>query len=238
MAIANSHLVMGHGEQALAALERMVAQEGVGGGQSLFEGFWQGVGLISLGQYESALLLCEGMLGSPQGDAVAVLRPVLAHLLLTQMALYRGWADEAIAQCNLVLEAPMQMTAPLFALLGAMAYRCRSRVYVALGQFEAALKDCDMALQLHFEASMAALKLMVRALACLQAGDLALADRLSAASLRQLPDSLELQCLRADVLLSLGRFDERSLLLQAVATGYPHEHWGRIAAAALESTAA
>jgi tetratricopeptide (TPR) repeat protein len=196
--------------------------------------------LIRLDRFDEALSHCERMLRAPEGDLAGSWRLLLVHGLLGEMALYRGWPDEALAQADWVRHAMPPTAAAHRPLRSPIAstHGARAAAQVAAGQIAEARAGCDQALRWSREPIIEAAMALVRAQASLKEYDPRAAEREAAAALRRLPGSLEARYWRGRALDEMGRRAEGEALLRALAEEWPREHWGRLARSATEGSAA
>lgn len=229
-AIARSNLSLKRGQAALESLDAaksLPAYPEPTTFTALDMDACQVAALIELDRFEEALQVCERLLRAPEGDVLGPWRLLLTHSLLADMALYRAWLDEAVAQANCILHAvpPAAAAGPLRSLVAA-AHRVRAAAHVVTKQYDEARAECLRALRWSRDPTTETSVASIRAQTCLGTGDAEGAERESAIALRSLPGNLEARYWRGRALRESGHKDRGETLLRALATDFPVEHWG------------
>jgi Zn-dependent protease/tetratricopeptide (TPR) repeat protein len=238
--IARDYSALGRGGDALAAQGAAPPPGPTSPATSLMDGTTRMAAHIERDDYEAALMECERLLRPPSGgepDPLGGWRLLLVHCMLGQLALYRGWPDEALAQANVVIGAvPAAADGPVRRLGGA-ARRLHATAQVRLGRLDAARHECDRLPRWGRDPTNEAALALIRAEAELAAGDAATAGRETALARQRLPGSLSVRYWRGRSLVATNRRAEGEALLQGLVAEYPEEHWGRRARQDLESAA-
>ncbi len=230
LSLAQAYLTLGRGDSALEALD--------GSGRlpemlvrvpELHTTAARAMSLAETDRFEEAMQECERMLRGPQQDRLGPLRLVLVRTVLAQAALLRSWPDEAMAQATLVQGAIRAAVSPTGRAIGGLARRARAVALLETGQIEQARQEANRALQWDRSLASEAGAAVIRARACLLAGDLLGAEQETAAALERLPGSLEALYWRAEALRAAGRCTESEQIFQNLARNHPRDHWGLLA---------
>jgi Zn-dependent protease/tetratricopeptide (TPR) repeat protein len=241
LAIARCHLALSRGDEAIEALDAATAVPGAAppaGLSSILALTWRAGAFIAMDRFDEALSECERVVNRPPaeqaaGDRLGPWRLLAAHAVMSHVALYRGWMDEALAQAGCVLQAAPRFAGGLSRSVLAEAYRVRAEAEVAEGRLEEGRAECRRALQWSRAPTVEAGAATIRAQASLKSGDPEAAERETAGAVTRLPGSLAALYWRGRALGAAGRASEGDALLRDLAARFPGEHWGRLAAAAL-----
>jgi Zn-dependent protease/tetratricopeptide (TPR) repeat protein len=228
--IARTNLNLGRGSAALEALQArdnliaMLYQPGgVPATPSIADLVSRVEALTLLGRFPEALECCERILQAPQEDPLGAGRLWLTHVCLADVARYRDWPDETLAQVDWSLRAMRSQKGKQAAIL----YTLRATALVAQGQIEEARAACDQALAANRDTSIEAWIATLRAQAHLQKEEPASAERETVRAMRLLPGSLGVRYWRGKALLAGGQKREGETLLYTLAQEFPNDYWGR-----------
>src|SRR5439155_2407155 len=111
------------------------------------------------------------IVNAPSEDRIGPWRLLIAHAVLSDLSVYRGWPDEALAQAGCVLQSAPKIAGVLSRALMAQAYRVRAEAQVAEGRLDESRAGCQRALQWSRAPLVEAAAAAIRAQACLRAGD-------------------------------------------------------------------
>ena len=185
------------------------------------------IALTLLERYEEALSVCEAILQAQATDPMGRARLLVVHFRLSQIALFRGWADEAKAQTEWCLRVVKQ-NKPMAAIL-----RGRLALSDALGgNLPEAISQCEQALALSRESSIKAMVSSVRAEISLKSAAPAEAEKEALSAVKAFPLHLAYRYRYGVALGANGKGAESKTILDALAHDFPNEHWGRLSAEA------
>lgn len=232
--IARAYLTLGHGAKVLETLERAAnhgPQPDPAGFTALMRSCWRALGLVRTERFEEALAQCEAILRAPQGDRAGKLRILLVREILAELALHRGWPEEARSQADIILRETPSTAGSTERALIAGARWARATALAWEGRADDALQETERALQWGREPGAEVAAALVRARTALAVGEHDRALREVEAALKRLPGHLEAQYYQGLLLREAGS-PEGGALLAALAAQHPRDRWGRLAASA------
>ncbi len=232
--LTRSYLKLGHGDRVLDTLSRATnhgPQPDPASFAALMRACWRALGLVRTERFGEALAQCEEILRAPQGDRAGKLRVLLVREILAELALHRGWPEEARSQAEVVLRETPSTAGSTERSLIAGARWVRALAMATEGRSDEALRETERALQWGREPEAEVSAALVRARTALARGERDEALREVQGALKRLPGHLEARYQQA-VLLRENGAPEGMSQLAALARQYPHDRWGRLAAAA------
>jgi Zn-dependent protease/tetratricopeptide (TPR) repeat protein len=232
LAQVRAYLVLGQGGNALAATDAITTLPNtMTKPADYLVSAYRAAALIRLDRFEEVMTECERLLRTPHGDRTGAVRLFLVRRILAEMALYRGWDDEAIAQADQVSRMSPQSLSGTARTLAADAVRTRAMALIDSGKMAETQTILEQYRQWDRQPWAQAIESMLRASVSLKQGSpqsgLAEIDEVA----RRLPGSLETLYLRGKALLATGKSEEGRDILSRLAAGFPNEHWGKLAAA-------
>lgn len=223
--IALSYLILGKGQSAMEKLEECKTA-GSQNGKVTADVLQAWVkSLILLGRYEEALSILERWISDSSSRIPNLMRLYLTHSFLADIALFRGWNDEAQAQISQSRKLIPSSDKSWMAVNTLM----ESRVLAQLGRDAEAIDTGRSALKLsrtpQLEAGFAAIETEI----AIRENNLTSAERELARACKFLPGHLIHIYLQGKLLIAQGKTGEGAAILNHLAKLNPHDQYGRMA---------
>jgi len=222
-------LRLSHGIEALNTVDALASLDA--NSNMTIRVLWlRSAALMLLDRYDECLICIEQLLEITDNDPEVFNRLWMAHVRLAEMSLLRGWPDECVSQVERVL---LRLTSANRSLQARM-YLLRAQARVSSGDAEGAMRDCKLGLDLCKEPVVRERAAIVKsAILCAQ-GRVAEAVTILETALCENDGDMEIQYAYAMTLKASGDKVAALSKLKGLAAAHPKEHWGLLAAQALQ----